>query len=234
MVRDTFEPLVRVGEVFPERLPDALFERFSSEVGYELYPDTLPFLRQMREWKRNPPRELRESKVVLGVLTNSDPRVVGVLRSLGLRVGEGGQQQQQQQHDMQNEMDLNFVLTSYESGHEKPSPAMFEKAERLASTVIRRQDQPSSDEDGLGDVVKVHIGDDLDQDFWGAKRAGRGWDAILLDRGGAEKQEKPPNKGVEHIITKLTDAPEALISCCKNHHAEADDFAGAGTMPVDS
>lgn len=202
-------------------------------------------------------------KVVIGVLTNSDPRVAGVLRSLGLRVGGGGgegeaeggggpgQQKQTQtqtpnlEGEEENDLDIDFVLTSYEIGHEKPSPIVFEEAERLARRRRRttlgqppipqlgvgqghrresiKEEGPEEEEpEGVGsdaETVKVHIGDDLHKDYWGAIRAGKGWDAILLDRAGelgveAEKEGPKPTYRHENVrrVGSLTDAVGVVIN----------------------
>ena len=195
VVNDTFEPLVLDGQRVPESLPASLFEHFSGGKGYELFPDTMPFLQQIRQWRQNLRREHGVDRVVIGVLTNSDPRVAGVLKNLGVAVGDGCGQ------NFQN--DLDFVLTSYEIGHEKPSPLAFAEAEQQARTTLGLPRLRKDSNDSVSDGVKVHIGDDLHQDYWGAVRADRKWDAILLDRNSAT--EEPPYNDVKHIAT-LTDA----------------------------
>jgi REG-2-like HAD superfamily hydrolase len=204
VVNDTFTPLIPSEEKVPKSLPDSLFQHFSSERGYELFLDTMPFLQQMRQWKLNLnlSPDLGVKNVVVGVLTNSDPRVAGVLKSLGLIVGE------RQPQNAQN--DLDFVLTSYEIGHEKPSPVAFAEAEQMARKTLglpRLREQ--SQNDFISDAIKVHIGDDLHKDYWGAIRSGGRWDAILLDRDSDENDS--PYHDVRHI-TKLTDAQAVLIS----------------------
>jgi REG-2-like HAD superfamily hydrolase len=204
VVNDTFKPLIQSGDKVPKSLPDSLFRHFSGEKGYELFPDTMPFFQQMRQWKQNLnlSPDIGVKNVLVGVLTNSDPRVAGVLESLGLVVGKG------QVENGKN--DLDFVLTSYEIGHEKPSPVAFTEAEQSARTVLglpRLRDQ--SQDDFISDAIKVHIGDDLHKDYWGAIRSGRRWDAILLDRDSDENES--PYHDVRHI-TKLTDAQAVLIS----------------------
>jgi FMN phosphatase YigB (HAD superfamily) len=221
VVIDTFEPLLPHGSRVPDTLSAALFEHFASRSAYELFPDVMPFFRQMKSWKRS----LRlgnaggggVDKIVVGVLTNSDPRVASVLRSLGLVVGDGNGDGSR----LDSENDLDFVLTSYESGYEKPSPAAFEVAEQRARRVRGLPELLSEPFlDGLGEDegeegVKVHIGDELQKDFWGAIRARRGWDAVLLDRGAAKGESVYSD--VRHVTT-LVDVQAEVASLLQRPH----------------
>ena len=216
VVTDTFSPFLH--QAAPQRIPDtladSLFRHFSTGHGYELFPDTTPFFRQMRSWKRDLRLAAEDGtalqRVVVGVLTNSDPRVAAVLKSLGVVVGGGGEQQQEDvQTGPDPDVDVDFVLTSYEIGCEKPSPVAFAAAEQLARSKCgspgRVQDRAS--DDPVWDAVKVHIGDDLHKDYWGAIRSNRGWDALLLDR----ETDEPDSRyhDVKHI-TRLTDAQSSI------------------------
>ena len=202
VVTDTFRPLVKGEGKIPESLPDSLFHHFSGPKGYEPFPDTMPFFRQMRQWRQNLGPESGIAKIVVGVLTNSDPRVAGVLKSLGVMVGDG------RHHDVRN--DLDFVLTSYEIGHEKPSSDAFAAVEQIARVTLGLSKLPDESScELIAGGIKVHIGDDLHQDYWGAMRSGRGWDAILLDR--ETGVDESPNNDVKHI-KKLTDAREIILS----------------------
>ena len=66
------------GEVPPELAPK-LIHRFMSNEGYELRPGASEVLRYLRESSRK-----NFDSVIVGVITNSDPRVPEVLSSLGL------------------------------------------------------------------------------------------------------------------------------------------------------
>lgn len=202
VVNDTFRPLVTGGERIPESLPSSLFHHFSSEKGYELYPDTMPFFQQLKQWKQNLIPGLGVKNVVVGVVTNSDPRVTNVLQSFGLTIG------QSQKESIQN--DIDFVSTSYETGHEKPNPAAFAKVEQMARTTLGLpQIRDQSSDDAVSDAIKVHIGDHLHKDYWAAIRSGRGWDAILLDRS-ADEAESPYHD--VRYVTKLTETQAVLMS----------------------
>lgn len=202
VVNETFRPLVTAVERIPESLPGSLFHHFSSKKGYELYPDTMPFFQQMKQWKQNLTPDLGINNVVVGVVTNSDPRVVHVLQSFGLTIG------QSRKEGIQNDVD--FVSTSYETGHEKPNPAAFAKAEQRARNVLGLpQIRGQSSDDVVSDAIKVHIGDHLHKDYWAAIRSGRGWDAILLDRNANEAES--PYHDVRYA-TRLEETQAVLMS----------------------
>jgi FMN phosphatase YigB (HAD superfamily) len=209
VVRDTFGPLLGLRQAVPGTLPDSLFRHFATEKAYELYPDTTPFFQHMQKWKQRLSPDLGVLNVVVGVLTNSDPRVAAVLSSLGLAVGGAGQQLQQRRQDVRKK-DLDFVLTSYEAGHEKPSPKLFEEAEQVARATLGlpRLGERSSGDMGWN-AVKVHVGDDLRRDYYGALGSGRIWDALHLNRKD-DRIESPDHNAKQ--ITKLTDTPAVLMA----------------------
>lgn len=202
VVNATFRPLITAEERIPENLSSSLFHHFSSKEGYELYPDTIPFFQQLKQWKQNLAPDLGVKNVVVGVVTNSDPRVARVLQSFGLTIGQSGKE------SIPN--DIDFVSASYETGHEKPSPAAFAKAEQMAWTTLGLpQIRGQSSDDVVSNAIKVHIGDHLHKDYWAAIRSGRGWDAILLDRS-ADEAESPYHD--VRYVTKLTETQAVLMS----------------------
>ena len=64
--------------------------------------------------------------------------------------------------------DINFVTLSYDVGSEKPHSSIFDAARALAA----EKDVPADE--------CLHVGDDLEKDYYGARDAG--WSALLLDR----------------------------------------------------
>ena len=82
IIHNTFKPLIGKDESLPSGFTQKLFQRFSSSDGYELQPHATELLHHLR----NRPAT-RFDRVVVGVITNSDDRVPGILSSLGLRVG---------------------------------------------------------------------------------------------------------------------------------------------------
>jgi hypothetical protein len=116
-------------------------------------------------------------RTVVGVITNSDDRVVGVLRSLGLklaprRVDVHGEREAK----ASAKHDVDFVVMSYDAGFEKPSPQIFEAAKTLlGETLVDTSDRRSAD-----DFHMLYVGDEIRKDYFGAKAAG--WNALFLDR----------------------------------------------------
>lgn len=211
----------------PRELVDYLLNRFSSKLGYKLYPDVDHFLKwaeRLKLWceRPNPPFD----NVLLGVISNSDDRVPVILESLGIRVGPGraappspqgvdgltgfetdrepesssarrtpmlspdGRRIPRIRQAFRNHLD--FVVTSYQAGAEKPSPVIFDAAKKTALNLAKRR-RVAGDE-----CVCVHIGDDYEKDYRAAVDAG--WDAFFLDRPGDASVECPGEKRVRSFI----------------------------------
>jgi FMN phosphatase YigB (HAD superfamily) len=83
--------------------------------------------------------------------------------------------------------DINYLVTSYAVGHEKPEPEIFAVADMFAATFpMSRLEQSSPDEfltrktskavnaiyTGFG-LTHIHVGDDFEKDYQGAKDSGR-------------------------------------------------------------
>ncbi|KAI9316360.1 HAD-like domain-containing protein [Dichotomocladium elegans] len=86
-----------------DRLFDALYNRFTTKDGYTTFPDVQKSL-----------VELKRRGYQMGVISNSDERVLSVIKSLEL------------------DSHFDFVLPSCLAGHEKPDIEIFEKALRIA------------------------------------------------------------------------------------------------------
>jgi len=201
VIRGCFERVVgRAGEgggaevALPPELVPTLLERFSSRQGYALFEDVGPFLRELRALEGT-----SFDDVVVGVVSNSDDRVPGVLRSLGLKVGsvradqpgrlpaEGFERLQERREEGQwGDNDIDFVITSYEVGEEKPRRMIFDVAERQGKKCFAtpRRERPGRSLDAANNEswVLVHVGDDIEEDYKGA--VGAGWISFLLTRQG--------------------------------------------------
>lgn len=165
MITSTFRPLAT--DNLPNGLIPELLKRFSSAEGYKLYPDVSPLFQALRLRKKN---SSSPSRVLVGILTNSDDRVPSILASLGLQVGPW-------RHGLEAEIshdkskicnDIDFVALSYDIGFEKPHKRIFDAAKKMATS--------SEDED----IQYLHVGDDFEKDYRGAEAAG--WEGVLLDR----------------------------------------------------
>ena len=130
--------------------------------------------------------------VVVGVISNSDNRVPGILRSLGLSVRDAQCSSTQDLErgkgslidDLDDSSQLDFVVLSYDADAEKPDPRIFERAEEIAAQLSGR--------DHVQDFVRVHVGDDLKKDVVGASNAF--WSSVLIDRDGTFAEEMATKK----------------------------------------
>ena len=138
-----------------------------------MYEDVAPLFEELRRAKKTSTVETAAPELTIGVITNSDDRVPSVLSSLGLEVSPRRYGLVADSSDPHSDMedDIDFVVMSYDVGYEKPSRDVFDAAKQL----VRSNCGISGQEDRF-----VHIGDDLEKDYEGAKRAG--WESVLLDR----------------------------------------------------
>lgn len=180
IINATFRPFSSENGL-PERLVPDLLTHFSSAAGYTLYPDVLPFFKSLRQIKVASHGDLVWSKPIIGVITNSDDRVPSILSSLGLQVGLW-RHGTDFQASFNAEDDINFVMLSYDVGFEKPDSEIFDTTKQMVP----------------GQERLLHIGDDLQNDYYAAKQAG--WEGLLLDRKAQNRQE---NSGPVPRITDL-------------------------------
>ena len=167
LVERTFRNLLK-GEKLPEGLGSAAYQHFSTGTAYELYPDVRPFLKAMHELRN----DSRSPTVMLGIITNSDPRVKSILQSMNLRLGKSQNSMRSrlleesrqigEEHrrtgnpripspwaDLWNTSnDFDFVTTSYDANDEKPNLGIwtiaYEQAREMAlSLATQGQDAPS-------------------------------------------------------------------------------------------
>ncbi|CAO3624405.1 unnamed protein product [Cunninghamella echinulata] len=95
-------------------------------------------------------KELKQHGFIMGIISNSDERLINVIESFKL------------------DQYFDFVLPSCRAGYEKPRPEIFRKALQL---IDHHKCLP---EDCL------HVGDDVEKDYFGALNAG--WNGVLLER----------------------------------------------------
>ncbi|KAL3469097.1 hypothetical protein BJX99DRAFT_88116 [Aspergillus californicus] len=188
--------------------------------------------RKLREGGR---RMDGKRKVVVGVVSNSDDRISSVLESLGVsvhdaRAGEGGNynklpgfEEEREKSGattqsqtgvgngagsspLQGQKDVDFVLTSYQVGAEKPNRLIWDVALRRAQD-FDTDSYPGLDAGGTdqdGGWEPIHIGDDYGKDYRGAIDAG--WKAFYLSRDAGAAAKVP--EGTRMITSLLDLLPE--------------------------
>ncbi|KAL4808874.1 HAD-like domain-containing protein [Aspergillus unguis] len=192
----------------PDALIQDLLDRFASDRGYKLYDDVAPFFRALRAKKRD---------VVVGVVSNSDDRISPVLELLGIsvrdaRAGEEktrdgddlpGFEEEREKNTPQKggsspspERDIDFILTSYQIGAEKPDQLIWDVALKTA----QRLDAEAGNGTGAEDWERIHIGDDYGKDYRGATDAG--WGAYYLARDAKAAAQAPEGT---RVISSLLD-----------------------------
>ncbi|KAL4920993.1 hypothetical protein BDW62DRAFT_175699 [Aspergillus aurantiobrunneus] len=212
------------GTEVPDVLVQDLLDRFASATGYELYDDVEPFFRALRARQEG---SQKRRKVIIGVVSNSDDRISSVLESLGVSVRDAraGEEKTRQGQDLPGfekerertahsknsssplqsleEKDIDFILTSYQVGAEKPDPLVWDVALRTAQRLDTGV-ETGGDAGGDGGWERIHVGDDYNKDYRGAVDAG--WKAYHLPRD-AETTAQAPN-GTRTITSLLDLLPE--------------------------
>lgn len=123
-------------------------------------------------------------EVVIGVITNSDDRVPGILSSFGvgaspLRYGSSAAVDKSTM--ARRDFDIDFHCMSYDVGVEKPDRRIFDAATALAGEIIAARSGRGGDADAetVREWRKVYVGDEYGKDVEGA--LGAGWNPILLE-----------------------------------------------------
>jgi hypothetical protein len=124
-------------------------------------------------------------KTIVGIITNSDSRVPSILSSFGglniaARRFHTPTIDFQRPSPISSDEDISFTILSYDVGREKPSPQIFRAAEEMLSSMLHEEASSSSDYGGIDSYEKLHVGDDLENDYHGAEKAG--WGRVLLQR----------------------------------------------------
>ncbi|EUC47372.1 hypothetical protein COCMIDRAFT_90319 [Bipolaris oryzae ATCC 44560] len=194
IIQDTFAPFLQQGQTVPEELTSELLEHYSSSKGYKVFDDVNPLFSMLRNAKQQRSYSWPWGTTIVGIITNSDDRIPSVLSSFGLDVASRRYSNNGSTKEVNmtaRDQDIDFVLLSYDASVEKPHPVIFSLAEELLGDVLSSR----TDTQGRGlqasDFEKLHVGDDLDKDYLGAK--GAGWGALLLRR------DQGLGKGIQSI-----------------------------------
>lgn len=194
VIQSTVQRWLEPGQEVPQALVDELLTRYSTKEGYELFPDVKPFFQMLKDKSSSSvDKPWPWEKTIVGIITNSDARVPGVLDSFGLKVGPRRVgTPDQRTAEAASEDDISFVVLSYDVGVEKPNQDIFDAAVASCTETLTGRN------DGLkmNDFEKLYVGDTLENDYFGAKRAG--WDALLIDR--EEKYKKAFEKKNKDLI----------------------------------
>ncbi|KAJ6260485.1 hypothetical protein Dda_4711 [Drechslerella dactyloides] len=187
----TFTPLLKPQQTIPPALHAALWTHFSSSAGYHLFPDTLDFFAALTEFRQSVaanPWQFRT--VTLGVLSNSDDRVIDILTSLGIAV----RHRSRVTTDADSKVILDrmpadantpfyttpnavdFVTTSHAVGSEKPDSGIFLAAMASARELLVRRNIDGEPREWAW----VHVGDNPVEDVAGAEAVGAV--GVLLNR----------------------------------------------------
>ena len=112
---------------------------------------------------------MKEMKLKIGVISNFDNRLHDIIHSVGLSKF------------------VDFVVTAEDAKSSKPEPTIFDFAAQRSKVL------------GMKPHEVLHIGDDLDKDYLGARNVG--WNSVLVDRwgGGYTIVEE------EHVVENITD-----------------------------
>ncbi|CAK7225811.1 hypothetical protein SCUCBS95973_005989 [Sporothrix curviconia] len=203
VIHNTFQPLLARGQTIPPELAPRLLARFASSEGYTMDPKLPAALRRLKE------DEYRlYDRIVVGVITNSDDRVPGILSSFGVRVsplryGHAWPEEAGTKLPQQTDYDIDFHCMSYDVGVEKPDPAIFRAAESLVPSVLGGGGGASTDSTDVDVLLnpenwdKVYVGDEAGKDVAGAQAAG--WHAVLLAGERAETDELESKYGPASI-----------------------------------
>ncbi|KAI4644710.1 uncharacterized protein J4E78_009529 [Alternaria triticimaculans] len=186
VIKETFTPFLAPNQNLPKYLVPELLHTYSSRKGYTLYPDVLPFFRMIQHMKAHRRRNGTShglwpwDKTIVGVVTNSDNRVPGILSSFGVNVGPSRYQDMKPSNTKDGEYDIDFTVLSYDVGVEKPDRRIFAAAEEILDHKLEAASMNSGEDFKAEEFEKIYVGDDLHKDVFGAQDAG--WSSVLLER----------------------------------------------------
>ncbi|KAI5294922.1 hypothetical protein KEM52_002853 [Ascosphaera acerosa] len=221
-------PEATQGPGVPKACVEEIIDRFGSIEAYALYDDVGPFfdeLRTLRETLRTPlqsPSQRQQSgpRICAAVVSNSDGRLDNILRAFGLRVGDARRRLAEQHIPQRSDAvedaradddaigiderttdnDIDFVLTSFQVGHEKPHPRIFELAADMAAS-------PGNMKDCRDDWFLIHVGDHYRKDGEGAVAAGYDKSLVLQRDGHSDASLASGDSRVERIASLLDVLP---------------------------
>ncbi|KAL2129822.1 hypothetical protein VTI74DRAFT_7271 [Chaetomium olivicolor] len=210
VINNTFQPLVKPPCKLPVDLAPRLLHRFSSNEGYTLSPGVDALLRSLKKQQHH-----RSSRIIVGVITNSDDRVPSILTSLGLRVSPfrfGSPVNFDQVVGQEYDVDMHCI--SYDVGFAKPDRRIFDAAKGMAEQLAAARNAGEPLAQGAEQVagkeeerwIKLYIGDEYEKDVIGACAAG--WHSVFI---GTESDIPPGENGMLDLEQCRTAAPEEVF-----------------------
>ncbi|KAI4248334.1 MAG: hypothetical protein LQ352_005942 [Teloschistes flavicans] len=197
VIESTFLDILPNSVTIPGNLVDSLLHRFSSHEGYRLFGDVIPFFHDLHKWRdrrqATGPPDQHPLQLQVGVISNSDDRVPAILSSLGLRVANRSYRSSAVKSD--GNIDIDWVVLSYDVGFEKPDRRIFDVAKQCSSSEAGEE------------CAYCHVGDNLSEDYQGA--FGAGWRSILLDREAQHADDVSCNERVRNlrsVMRRLTES----------------------------
>jgi FMN phosphatase YigB (HAD superfamily) len=199
----------------PPELITELYQDYGTSRPYSLYFDVRNLIDGMRAYRKSYALNRHPApygRLVVGIITNSDDRVPSILQSFhphNIRIGSkraGASSQVATQPSRW--VDIDFVVQSYDVGHEKPDRRIFDAATSLLSETLANEGKGVS----ADDFEKLYIGDDLENDYLGARAAG--WDAVLIDRKGVT--DKTERYNFDWVVLKNKEGREREVLMAKS------------------
>ncbi|SPO22031.1 uncharacterized protein UTRI_02026_B [Ustilago trichophora] len=167
-----------------DSLSHRLVTRFGTSEAYHLFDDVVPTLRRLSQTQTGDGRPLQ-----LALATNSDSRILSVLKSFGL------------------DQFLELDVASWQTKTTGPTLSYFEKCakpdSRFFHAAVRRASF-SATVGTLNAANVLYVGDQLHEDFWGATNAGL--QAAWLQRPTTSESNQPYQHIGNHRNTENDEA----------------------------
>lgn len=169
-----------------------ILARFKTNKAYTAYPDVIEFIKAIK---------VKYPNVIIGIISNTDPAVYDLLKSLGLF-----------------QFFTPYTYFSYDLDISKPNIEIFNY---VVDDVLKRNPDITTDSTTKEKFLQDcwHIGDELKKDMLAAEKAG--WNGILvdrLDRNGFINNISSRSEMSEHDLQldKIDQHAEKIWEVCRN------------------
>jgi FMN phosphatase YigB (HAD superfamily) len=193
VIEQTFLP--HITEQQKQKLPNlisTIITRFWSDDGYALHDDAFRFVQEVKSYRM---KHQADGFVFFGVLSNSDTRLPDILKSFQYKVSNLKPNSNATKQTLNlKDVDFEFVVLSYDVGHEKPAKEIFDATESLVRERLMPKDEANNE------LLKLYVGDEMEKDGIGA--LGAGWHPVVVDR---SDTSLPVFEGIANFIDRLED-----------------------------